>query len=124
MQTGFEKILNFRKDLIDIGRQLDLQPGTLLNGFLSKVCQILKIHHVKSIERDEPEAVLHHKSFSNNVCVDFISLGFANVIFTDLTGFDWVQHIHLVRLSNKVSNKVVAVVCRRLKNDDDAVLVE
>ena len=31
---------------------------------------------------------------------------------------------HLVKLSNKVSNKVVTVVCRRLKTDDDAVLVE
>ena len=30
----------------------------------------------------------------------------------DLTGFDGVQHTHLVKLSNKVSNKVVTVVCR------------
>lgn len=31
---------------------------------------------------------------------------------------------HLVKLNNKVSNKVVTVVCRRLKIDDDAALVE
>ena len=31
---------------------------------------------------------------------------------------------HLVKLRNKVSNKVVTVVCRRLKTDDDAVFIE
>ena len=32
--------------------------------------------------------------------------------------------IFQMTLTNKVSNKVVTVVCRRLKTDDDAVLVE
>ena len=45
-------------------------------------------------------------------------------LFLRLTGFDGVQHTHLVKLSNKVSNKVVTVVCRRLKTDDDAVLID
>ena len=44
--------------------------------------------------------------------VDLICLRFANVILTNLTGFDGVQYTRLVKLSNKVSNKVVAVVCR------------
>ena len=30
---------------------------------------------------------------------------------------------HFVILSNKISNKVVAVVCRRFKTNDEAVLV-
>ncbi len=34
------------------------------------------------------------------------------------------EGLHLLELSDKVSNKVVAVVCHRLKNDDDAVLIE
>ena len=54
----------------------------------------------------------YHKSFSNHVSVDLICLSFANVIFSHLTGFDGVQHTHLVKLSNEVSNKVVTVVCR------------
>ena len=66
----------------------------------------------ESLEDDESEVVLHHKSFSNHVSVDLICLSFANVIFSHLTGFDGVQHTHLVKLSNKVSNKVVTVVCR------------
>ena len=44
--------------------------------------------------------------------------------YLHLTGFDGVQHTHLVKRSNKVSNKVVTVVCRLLKIDAVAVLVE
>ena len=124
MQTGFKKVLNFRENLINIGCKLDFQSGALFYGFLTKTPQGLKIHHIKIIKTDESEVILHHKSFSNHICVDLICLRFANVVFTNLTGFDGVQHTHLVKLSNKVSNKVVAVVCRRLKTDDDAVLVE
>lgn len=31
---------------------------------------------------------------------------------------------HLVKFSDKVSNKIITVVCRRLKTDDDVVLLE
>ena len=92
--------------------------------FCLKASQSLKIHHIQIKETDESEVVLHHKSFSNNICVDLICLSFANVVLSHLTGFDGVQHTYLVKLSNKVSNKVVTVVCRRLKNDAAAVLVE
>ena len=94
MQTGFEKVLNLRNNLINIGCQLDFQTGALLYGFLTKTSQGLKIHHIKVIEADEPEVILHHKSFSNHICVDLICLSFANVVFTHLTGFDGVQHTH------------------------------
>lgn len=57
-----------------------------------KTPQGLKIHHIKIIETDESEVILHHKSFSNHICVDLICLSFANVILTNLTGFDGVQH--------------------------------
>ena len=124
MQTGFKKVLNFRENLINIGCQLDFQSGALFNGFLTKTPQGFKIHYIKVIEADESEVILHHKSFSNNKCVDLICLCFTNIVLTHLTGFDGVQHTHLVELSNKVSNKVVTVVCRRLKTDDDAVLIE
>lgn len=80
MQTGLKKVLNFRKYLINIGCQLDFQSGALLYGFLPKTPQGLKIHHIKVIETDESEFILHHKSFSNHICVDLICLGFANVV--------------------------------------------
>ena len=43
VQTGFEKVLNLREYLINIGCQLDFQSGALLNGFLPKAPQGLKI---------------------------------------------------------------------------------
>ena len=47
MQTGFEKVLNLRKYLINIGCQLNFQSGTLLYGFLTETSQCLKIHHIE-----------------------------------------------------------------------------
>ena len=70
------------------------------------------VSYVIAVYEKHRDFVLHHKSFSNHVSVDLICLSFANVIFSHLTGFDGVQHTHLVKLSNKVSNKVVTVVCR------------
>ena len=67
---------------------------------------------------------MHHKSFSNNTSVDLICFRFANVILTHLTGFDGAQYTQLVKLSNKIPNQVVTVVCRRLKTDDDVVPAE
>ena len=58
-----------------------------------------------------------------DLCVDFVSLRFANVVLTHSRSLDGVQHTHFVILSNKISNKVVAVVCRRFKTNDEAVLV-
>ena len=92
MQTGFEKVLNFREYLINIGCRLDFQPSTLLYGFLPETSQSLQIHHIEIKETDESQVVLHHKSFSNHISVDLICLSFANVIFSHLTGFDGVQH--------------------------------
>ena len=63
MQTGFKKVLNLRKHLINIGCQLDFQSGTLLYGFLPETSQSLQIHHIEIKETDESEVVLHHKSF-------------------------------------------------------------
>ena len=55
MQTGFKKVLELWKDLINIGCKLNFQPSLLLDG---------------------------------------------------------AQHTHLEIFSDKVSNKVVAIVCR------------
>lgn len=36
MQTGVEKVLEFRKGLVNVRDQLNFQPGTLLDDFLSE----------------------------------------------------------------------------------------
>ena len=52
------------------------------------------------------------KSFANYVSVDFISLRLADVIFSHRGSLDRVENTHFVERSNKISDKVVAVVCR------------
>lgn len=54
---------------------------------------------------------------------DFISKPLSIRGVTDSNSTCGVQHTHFVILSNKISNKVVAVVCRRFKTNDEAVLV-
>lgn len=49
----------------------------------------------KRIERDKPVGILQYECFGNNVCVDFVSLALADVIFTHDRGFDGVQHTYV-----------------------------
>lgn len=37
-------------------------------------------------------------------------------------GFDGVQHTYVIVADNKVSNKIIAVVCHRFKTNDNAVV--
>ena len=92
MQTGFKKVLELRKDLINIGCKLNFQPSPLLDGFLIEAPHGLKIHKIKVIEGVKPVGTLHHKCFSNDVCVDLICLRLANVILSHSRSFDGVQH--------------------------------
>lgn len=50
--------------------------------------------------------VLHHKCFTNDVSVDFISLRLADVIFSHRGSLDRVENTHFVERSNKISDKV------------------
>lgn len=43
------------------------------------------------------------------------------VVFTYGKRLDRVKYTHLKGTGNKVSNKVVAIVCRRFRTDDDVV---
>jgi len=112
MQTGFKEVFELRKDLINIGSKLNFKPSPLLDGLLVEPPHSLEIHKIKVIESDKPVGILHHKSFGNDVCVDLICLRFANVILPHSRSLDGVQHTHLEIFSDKVSNKVVAIVCR------------
>ena len=60
--------------------------------FCRKRTQDLKIHHIEIKEGNKSYVILHQKSFSNNKCVDLICLRFTNIVLTNLTGFDVVQH--------------------------------
>ena len=84
--------MELREYLINIGCKLNFQPSTLLDGLLVESPHCLEIHKVKVIESDKPVGILHHKCFSNDVCVDLISLRFANVILPHSRSFDGVQH--------------------------------
>ena len=124
MQAGFEEILQFREYLIHIRSQLDFQTRPLFNGFLAEASELFKIHQVKVIKRDKPVGILHQKSLSNDVSVDLIRLGFAQIVFAHGRRFDRVEYTHFKGTGNKVSYKVVAIVCRRFKTDDDVVRIE
>ena len=67
MQTGLKKVLELRKDLINVGCKLNFQASPLLDDFLIEAPQGLKIHKVKVIEGIKSVGTLHHKHFSNNV---------------------------------------------------------
>ena len=67
MQTGFKKVLELRKDLINIGCKLNFQPSPLLDGFLIEAPHGLKIHKINVIKGIKPVGTLHHKCFSNDV---------------------------------------------------------
>lgn len=71
---------------------------------------MLENKRFKVIKRDKPEGILHHESFNNNVCVDLPLLV--------LQMFFYIANVlieldtHMVVIGNKVSNKIVAIVCR------------
>lgn len=64
--------------------------------------------------------VVRTNGISINIVVGFES----SIVFSRKRRDDSVENTHIVRRCNKVSDKVVAVVCRGFKTDDDAVLVE
>ena len=47
IQTGLEKVLKFRKGLIQIGSKLDLKSGSLLDCFLTETPQFFEARQIK-----------------------------------------------------------------------------
>jgi len=92
MQTGLKKVLELRKDLINIGCKLNFQPSSLLDGFLIEVPHGLKIYKIKVIEGVKSVETMHHKWFSNDVCVGIICLRLVKVILSHSRSLDGVQH--------------------------------
>ena len=101
---------------------MDLKPSALLNGFLTKSTKVFQIQNIQVGEGEKPKGFLHHEGFGNNESVDLISLRFADVVAPHGRRFERVNHAHIKRFSNKVSNKVVAVVRRRFKTNDELIL--
>ena len=53
MQTGFNKVLNFRENLINIGCQLDFQTGALLHVCEVDVADTARIIKMKTTTKTE-----------------------------------------------------------------------
>lgn len=58
MQTGFEKILKFRKDLIHIGSQLYFYTGTLFDGLLAEPAKFLQLNIIQILQGRKTGGVL------------------------------------------------------------------
>ena len=83
IQPGFEKVLQFRESLIYIGLELDPQPGALFKRLLTEAVKRLEIHQVDVIDGDEPVGLLHHQGFSDDVGVNLIRFGLADVVLPE-----------------------------------------
>ena len=123
MQSGGKKVLELRKSLIHIGSQLYLSSGTLFDQFLPETAKVLQMQQADVIGCIEPVR-LHHESFGNEVSIDLIRFGLANVIFTQGGSLDRVEDTDPVVVRHKEFNKVVAVMSRRFKTNDEAVLLK
>ena len=124
MQAGLEKVLKFRKGLIQIGSKLDLKPGSLFDRFLTETPQFFEVHQIKIFKGNEPVRFLHHKSLDNDVSVDLIYLRFTDIIFPHGRSRDGIEDTNVVALRNKVADQVVGIMSRRFKTDDDLFVVE
>ncbi len=122
MQSGLKKVLQFRESLIDIGFQLNFQPCTLLERFLTEPAKGLEIHQADIVNSDEPMRLLHHECFRDDVGINLIRLSLADVVLPHSRGLDRVNDTDLMTFIDKVTDKVVTVVCRRFKTDDEAVI--
>ena len=91
---------------------------------MAKTSKRPEVHQTKIVIGHKSERILQHKSFANDESVDFIRLRFANVVFPHNRSLNGIKNTHFVILGNKVSNKVVAVVCRLHKTNDEAVLLK
>ena len=112
MQTGLEKILKFRKGLIQIGSKLDFQPGPLFDRFLTETPQFFEVHQIQIFKGNEPIGFLHHKSLGDDVSVNLICLRFADVIFPHGRSRKRIKYTDIVALRNKVADQVVGIMSR------------
>ena len=103
MQTGLEKILKFRKGLIQIGSKLDFQPGSLFDRFLTETPQFFEVHQIQIFKGNEPIGFLYHKSLADDVSANLICLRFADAIFPHGRSRKRIEDTDIVALRNKVA---------------------
>ena len=81
--------------------------------------------HLIDVPQGHVSPILHeHKGSCNHDGVDFIRLGFADVVLPQGCGLYRIDDTDLVIIGNKVLDQVVAVVSRRFKTDDEPVFAE
>ena len=123
MEAGLKEVLQLGESLVRLGLELDLQSGPLLDSISVRAAEGLKVLEVQITGRDEAEAVQMKKDrLRDGEGIDLIGLGFPDVVFPEDRGLDRVDNTDLAALADKEADKVVAIVSRRLKTDDDAVV--
>ena len=124
MDTGFEKVLEFREDLIQVSSELYLGTGTLFDQVQPEPSEILELHERDVIQCDESWILHQSNGFGDHQSIDLVCLGLADIVFPQGGCLDRVDHTDVEALSDKERNQVVAIVSCRLKTDDDAVLLK
>lgn len=84
------KKYGFHEYLVNVGRQLELEPCPMFNGLLTKKDKLLKGHQDKVIERDKLVGSLYYICIDHIECVNVVRLGLAYVVFAHVRGFDGV----------------------------------
>jgi hypothetical protein len=124
MDAGFEEVLEFREDLIQIGSQLYLGTGTLLDQFHPESSQILELHESDVMQGNESEVIHRGNGFGDHQSIDPVSLGFADIVLPHGGRLDRVDQADAETFRDKEIHQVVAIVSSRFKTNDDAVLLE
>ena len=110
MDAGFEEVLEFREDLIQIGSQLYLGTGTLLDQFHPESSQILELHESDVVQGNESWIIHQNNGFSNQQSIHLVSLGLADVALPQRGCLDRIDQTDMEAFSDKEVNQVVAIV--------------
>ena len=123
MVDSVEKVLELRESLIQIRSQHNFIASTLLHKLLTEAAKIFQVQQVNIILR-EKSVGLRHKSLGNNGSVNLIGLGLTDSVLSHRRSLDRVEDTDMKMPGNKEFNKIIAIVSRRFKTNDEAVFVK
>ena len=84
---------------------------------MAETVKILEMHEIDILLVIEPVR-LYHKGLGDEKCVNPISLGLANVVLAHDRSLDRVDDTHIESPGDEEVDKVIAVVGRRFKTND------
>jgi len=121
MVDSVEKVLELRESLIQIRSQHNFIASTLLHELLTEAAQIFQMQEINIILR-EKSIRLGHKCSSNNGSINLVGLGLADSVLPHRRSLNGIENTDMKMPGNKEFNKIIAIVSRRLKTNDEAVL--